>query len=62
MRGGEKKAVQLLKNGKCLFYIQKVNCVLRQKRFGLVFERQAALCIHDFKNFSRNRIILLVKC
>lgn len=58
--GRKKKAVQLLKNGKCLFYIQKVNCVLRQKRFGL-FERQAHLCIRDFKNFSRNKIVLLVK-
>lgn len=34
MKGGEKKVVQLLKNGKRLFYIQKVNCVLRQEGFG----------------------------
>lgn len=58
-----KKTVQLLKNGKCLFYIQKVNCILQEEKQGCVgvFLRQAALCIHDFKNFSRNRIILLVK-
>lgn len=52
----EKKSVQLLKNGKHFFYVSKVTSALRQKGFKCRHH-----CIHDFKNFSRNRIIIFLK-